>query len=87
MNLGDLFHKFPIDKQAHFFAGVAISLAAGIISSPIIGLCAAVAMGLAKEVYDSVSETGTPDKFDFVATATGGALGSLWLMIVESFLK
>ena len=65
--------NIPIDKQAHFWWGWAI--AATLYS--VIGLWAlpvVMLMGAAKEYWDSKGH-GTPDIYDFYATALGGIVG------------
>jgi len=61
--------KVP-DKQAHFLAGAAIAATAALYTTPFLGIIAAVAAGVAKELYD-LSGRGTLDAKDFVATALG----------------
>ena len=72
--------KIPLDKQAHFLAGTTICLAVSLFFSPLIGLAAAVFAGMAKEVWDSMG-FGTADRWDFVATAAGGVVGYVLIMI------
>ena len=80
----NIFHKIPIDKQAHFYAGFGIAMAIGIYS-PLAGFCLSVIAGAAKEAYDKYSGTGTPDGADFAATVIGGVLGYGWI-IINQFL-
>lgn len=72
-----------IDLQAHFYAGLAICLAVSLFTTPLIGFGVALLAGLAKEVVDKMG-FGTPDKWDFVATAVGGLLGFVLIMISEA---
>jgi predicted membrane protein len=67
----------PIDKQAHFFAGMAIALSAAIFGHIMIGLVFVVLAGILKEwVWDRMHpETHTIDVLDFTATAAGGLVG------------
>lgn len=61
----------PIDKQAHFWAGAAISATVTLYTGmPWLGVivCALAAAG--EEIRDSMGY-GTPDKWDFVATVAG----------------
>lgn len=74
--------KIALDKQAHFWAGLAISLAIGLIfSAPWLGLLVGVAVGGLKEGYDATGR-GTPDIWDFVATALGSVLGFIIFLLV-----
>lgn len=66
------------DKLAHFLVGAGISAIVGVILGPLFGLAAAVVAGAAKELWDRAGH-GTPDIWDFVATAAGG-------MVVVPFL-
>ncbi len=72
----------PYDKTLHFAAGAAISLAAGVLIGPIWGLAAAIAAGIYKEIYDYV-DYGRPDVWDAVATAAGGLLAYLVIVLVR----
>lgn len=63
-----------LDKQAHFWAGLAICLAAGLMASPVVALIAGVSAGILKEFWDALGN-GTPDLWDAVATALGAAVG------------
>ena len=71
-----------IDKQAHFYAGLAICLAASLFVNPIIGLVIAITAAIAKEAWDALGH-GTPDVMDAVATSVGGVLGFGLIMISE----
>lgn len=68
----------PHDKKLHFAAGAIISWITG-ISMMVLGLplwiapLVAVAVGIAKEVWDATGH-GKPEILDLVATAAGGAL-------------
>jgi len=63
----------PIDKQAHFWAGAAIAASVTLYAGPLFGLAACVLAGAGKEVYDATGR-GTPDVWDFVATAAGAVV-------------
>ena len=69
-----------IDTQSHFYAGLAICLAVSLFVSPVIGLAVALLAGAIKEGIDALG-FGTPDKWDFVATAIGGLVGFALLLI------
>lgn len=64
-----------IDKQSHFWAGLAIMLGVSLFGGWIAGLVVAVAAGLLKEAYDSMG-FGTPDHKDAIATIIGGLAGA-----------
>ncbi len=73
------------DKLMHLLAGVAISLLFGWLTHDVlIGFTSALLAGIAKEVYDYYGN-GTSDFNDFIATAQGGAIG-LIILIVMDFL-
>ena len=74
----------PPDKVAHFWSGLALMLSASLFFGWGIGLCIAVAAGLAKEWFDSLGY-GTPDVWDIVATLTGAVLGAI-LYLVKFYL-
>lgn len=69
--------QLPQDKANHLIYGLLIFLAFGYALGALIGVAAACFAGVFKEVYDKVSGKGTPDVYDFVATAAGGFLGFL----------
>jgi len=69
MNLPQL----PADKASHVLYGMLIFCVFGLLS-PIIGLCAAIVIGAAKEYWDSKGH-GHVEFLDFAATAGGGILG------------
>jgi len=65
---------FAIDKQAHFLAGAAIAaLCVAYGTPPMVSFVAASIVAGAKEIWDKVSGTGTPDIWDFAATVAGAA--------------
>lgn len=65
----------PIDKQAHFLAGMAIACFCVAYSmSPWTAFLFTAFVGAAKEVWDQASGAGTMDLWDFVATAAGAAV-------------
>jgi hypothetical protein len=66
----------PRDKSLHLLAGLALSLLAGLLFCPRIGLAAAAVIGALKEiVWDWLLKKGTPEPLDFVATVAGGVIG------------
>ena len=78
----------PLDKQAHFLAGLSICLAFALFVSPILGLIIAGAIGATKELWDGVIwnsvANGTSDFWDFVATVLGAAVGFVLILIGEA---
>ena len=67
--------KIPRDKKMHFGAGMFLAMLFGWIYWWL-GLLAAVAYGIGKEVYDyHHQDTHTPEVLDAVATILGGLVG------------
>jgi hypothetical protein len=72
----------PLDKQAHALAGAVIALALGYVLPAWIAFMAAAVAGLLKEVYDYYHpKTNTSDGLDFLATAAGGLLGAVFVVL------
>jgi hypothetical protein len=78
----------PEDKQMHrtvgkFIAAIVIIACfffqVSIMMAGLLGVGAALAAGIAKEIYDKVTGKGTPEKLDIVWTAIGGIEMALWL--------
>ena len=68
------------DKLKHLLVGLALSLLAGLLFCPLIGLAAAAVVGALKEIiWDWLLKKGTPEFLDFVATVVGGVLGAVIL--------
>ena len=67
----------PIDKQAHFLAGYAISATALMLLPYGYGLALAVIAGSSKELYDCASGKGIADQWDAIATGIGGLVGEI----------
>lgn len=64
----------PLDKQAHFWAGMAIASALtayGVL--PLVSFGVAIVVAALKEARDALGY-GTPDIWDFVATGLGAAV-------------
>lgn len=81
-----------LDLVKHFIAGVFICFIVAIafsrsvdhLSATLIGLTAAILIGVLKEaVWDTWLGRGVSDKYDLYATMAGGALGAL---VVWGFL-
>ncbi len=68
----------PRDKLMHFWAGMAIALAVGVLWGALAGLAAALIIGAAKElIWDLWLKKGTPEWWDFIATGAGGVIGAV----------
>ncbi len=66
----------PQDKKKHVYAGLALSLVAGLLLSPKWGLIVAAVIGALKEIiWEWLLKKGTPEFMDFVATVAGGVIG------------
>jgi hypothetical protein len=68
--------KIRLDLQAHAWAGLAIMLTVSLFFGWGFGLAVAIAAGVGKEIRDYLGH-GTPDHWDAVATAAGGAVGAI----------
>jgi hypothetical protein len=64
----------PQDKVLHFVVGFAGSLVIGLLLTPLWGFLLACTTGVGKEVYDKLSQRGTPELMDALATIAGGVL-------------
>ena len=72
------------DKIKHFIAGaIASAFVYAITGSPTLAFGASVALGIAKEVYDSRGH-GMVDVLDAVATVAGGVVGT---MIIRAVMR
>ena len=73
----------PKDKQKHLLAGLALSLLAGLLFCPLIGLATAAVVGAFKEiVWDWLLKKGAPELLDFLATVAGGVIGYALLKLI-----
>lgn len=75
-------YLIPVDKANHFIVGTIIYVLASFILSPIFAIIPVVIVGLAKEIYDYITKTGTPDMIDLLFTILG-ALPPLILNFVK----
>ena len=67
----------PLDKVAHFLAGLAIFLLSVLFFNPIASMALVVGLAFAKElIIDEWFGWGTRDKYDALATVAGGVLGA-----------
>lgn len=63
----------PQDKANHFLYGAVISASVSRVTGDrVLGLGAAVAFALGKEIYDTLSGKGAPDVRDAMWTVLGG---------------
>ena len=75
----------PKDKANHYIYGNLIFLAVFVLSNFVVsaslaaslGLFAVAVAGIGKEIYDSISGTGTPEVMDAVYTIAGGLSGGV----------
>lgn len=67
--------KIPLDKQAHFWWGMAVACPLTVVVGGIWACLAVAVMGLLKEGWDAMGH-GTPDPYDSFATFTGGLVGA-----------
>lgn len=67
----------PLDKLVHFLVGFAAAAILGMAGHPVLGLCAAVAAGIGKEVWDHFNPPHAADALDALATIMGGLLAFL----------
>lgn len=78
------------DKTLHFLGGAAVGAAVTLATDkPAYGIAAGVAVGLAKELYDTQHRaTHTPSTKDLIATVAGAAVGSYatWLVIRKDYV-
>ena len=73
----------PRDKKLHLLSGLALSLVAGFLICPLIGLATAAVVGALKEIiWDWLLKKGTPELLDFVATVAGGVIGYVLLKLI-----
>ena len=80
----------PQDKANHYIYGNLIFLVVFVLSSLVVsaGLAASLALfavavaGIGKEIYDSITGTGTPEVMDAVYTITGGLSGGVVAIVL-----
>ena len=71
------------DKLMHMIAGFIISLLTGWLThNVLIGFTVALVAGVVKEVYDYFGH-GTSELNDIIATAQGGAIGLIILIMID----
>ena len=70
----NLHNILPRDKQLHLWAGWTVTATALALGAPLVyAVGAAVVAGALKEIHD-LAGFGSPDWWDWAATAAGGAL-------------
>lgn len=69
----------------HLIAGLLISLVFGWLYGPLIGAGASIVVGMGKELWDYCGH-GTPDIGDALATAEGGFIGGVLVILVTYVL-
>lgn len=68
--------KIPHDKLLHIVAGLAVFMAVALIATPPWAFAASAIVGVVKELYDLWQRhKHTPDPWDALTTAAGGASG------------
>lgn len=73
------------DKVYHLIAGFIIAFAIS-FWRPDIGLFAAIAAGILKEVYDKCGKKTEADPLDAIATTVGGVIGAVASLLIQSVL-
>lgn len=69
-------NSIPADKTAHFAVGTVLFAVLLPFLSPVYAVVGVTIIGFAKEFYDSLhKDKHTPDVWDALATAAGGAIG------------
>ena len=72
------------DKAYHMIAGLIIALLMGWLThDALVGLAFAVCAGCVKEIWDYFGH-GTSELNDIIATAQGGAVGLVLLIIIDA---
>jgi hypothetical protein len=74
----------PIDKQAHFWAGAAISATVTLLTGhPSDGMICATFFAVGKELFDRLSGKGVPELMDMLATIVGAVIPLALAQIAE----
>ena len=79
MNWKDLLQT---DKLLHAAVSFILVALLGLFCTPFLALCIGIVIGICKELYDDLSDRGTPEVLDLVADAIGVSLGALYLLIL-----
>ena len=80
-SISALLPQSPGDKANHFVYGIGMFIALALVVAPGGALAGVVVAGVAKEVYDKLTASGTPDPWDAVATSVGGIAGFVCMYI------
>jgi len=68
----------PYDKKLHFFAGFVLSIIVCLLKgSHVWAIGVALAAGIIKEIRDYLTQKGTVELMDVVATAVGGIAAAI----------
>jgi hypothetical protein len=79
--------KIPLDKKYHIIAGFNIVTSLGHVMPVWQAFIASGVVGLLKEVWDYFHpQTHTCDGKDFHATAVGGLIGAIYLLLAKLLL-
>lgn len=72
----------PTDKLLHVLSGYIIAITLYLLSANVIAsFMAAIIAGIAKEVYDYTSKRGYTEMMDMIATAIGGSIALIVMLI------
>ena len=74
-SISALLPQLPADKANHALYGIGMFIALALVVAPGGALAGVIVAGVAKEVYDKLTASGTPDPWDAVATSAGGIAG------------
>lgn len=84
--------KIQIDKIKHFAICIAIAFATILVSvvllkhplftSAVVGVFAALFVGMLKELYDAFAKGRDWDKWDLLADAAGGVVGAVICLLI-----
>lgn len=66
--------QLPADKANHVVYGAVIAALGAVAVSPLVGAALCAGFAVAKEVADRVTNNGTPEFADAMATVAGGAV-------------
>lgn len=72
--------KIQIDKCAHLLGGYAVVMTLALVSTPLTGLALSSCLWGFKELVDAMGY-GTPDLYDFIASAVWAVMAFGFLMI------
>lgn len=73
-----------IDKQAHFWWGMAMTAMLSFLFHLWFALAVTVFAGMVKEWHDEYIKGGIADPMDFLATVLGGFVATVWIYLMNS---